>query len=92
MIMTEKNLLTEVEAMARACCAREDPSVYDPCIASRCMAWRWGPEIESFVYDVVGEDPPATGGWERYWNTEKGQAEWRRYGTTRGFCGRAGAP
>ena len=51
--------------------------VHSPCIASACMAWRWGPEIRG-----VSDDPDRPHAVSRFEKVEP----------RTGYCGLAGKP
>ncbi len=87
------NVMTEEEARLRACCGSgQRPAENGPCIASRCMAWRWPPHrpCDDNASDLtVSEMQPDGSGWKRIPGTTNG---WKRPRARRGFCGLAGRP
>lgn len=83
-------LVTEEEAGKRRCPNHSymgEPHGF--CLASMCMAWRWGPPV---VDQVGGGDPPDGEGWVCSYDS-RGQPIWlRETQGSRGFCGLAGNP
>lgn len=88
------NVMTEEEAKGRACCSgAQRPSENGSCIASSCMAWRWGYETERrHPAGPDDPDPPVDEGWERYTGTYGAPDYWARWVRDRGYCGLAGSP
>lgn len=71
----------------------EASPLYSPCIASSCMAWRWGYETERrHPAGPDDPDPPVDEGWERYTGTYGAPDYWARWVRDRGYCGLAGSP
>jgi hypothetical protein len=81
-------LVTEREAGERRCPHRGymgEPSGF--CLASMCMAWRWGPPVTEEAPAVEGGPPPGDG-----WSFIGGGFYMRRTTNPRGYCGLAGNP
>lgn len=79
-------LLSEQEAGTRRCPHRGymgQPEGF--CLASMCMAWRWGPPVSEAV---KSNGPPED---DADWTDEGGQ-HWHLVAHSRGFCGLAGKP
>jgi hypothetical protein len=60
---------------------------YSTCLASQCMAWRWG-RLEDPDFWDGDADPPQGQGWERHPDRDK---TWVRWPPRRGRCGLAGS-
>lgn len=98
--------LTEAEA-GKKWCPRQlmSETGADECIASHCMAWRWGPRDQfdytqgAVVPDINGPHvPPPGDGWVEHGEPTLASGQgwyqtWRRRPLdNRGFCGLAGHP
>ncbi len=83
-------LVTETEAAERRCPNRSymgEPHGF--CLASMCMAWRFGPPVQEGVGGHDARPPRPDGvGW-----LPDGTKGWRRTTqNSRGYCGLAGNP
>lgn len=79
--------MTEDEARKSKCCS----DISEPCVASRCMGWRWSraKETKAFLDDVqahmIAENVNFQKATEAVWKAKGGT-----YERTEGYCGLAG--